>query len=133
MDLSSFEGLAQGFEEGVDVEILHPTTGAKTGLVVRVASYQSERVKRIQRRLANEALKEQKRNPRKVTKVEEAEEKAHDIIVAAVISWEGFELGGKPLECTPENVRKVVSNPDLWFIAEQIDKAADDQAAFIKA
>jgi hypothetical protein len=83
--------------------------------------------------MANAALRDQKRNPKKTATVEEIEEKTTDIIVAAVLSWEGFEKDGKPLECTPENVRMVVENPDLWFIAEQIDKAADDQLAFMKA
>lgn len=133
MDISSFSGLAKSFDDGVEVEILHPVTGKATGLCVRVASYQSERVKAAQRRMANAALRDQKRNPKKTATVEEIEEKTTDIIVAAVLSWEGFEKDGKPLECTPENVRMVVENPDLWFIAEQIDKAADDQLAFMKA
>ncbi|WP_290497620.1 hypothetical protein [Hyphomonas sp. UBA4494] len=133
MDISSFSGLAKSFDDGMEVEILHPVTGKPTGLSVRVASYQSERVKAAQRRMANAALRDQKRNPKKTATVEEIEEKTTDIIVAAVLSWEGFEKDGKPLECTPENVRMVVENPDLWFIAEQIDKAADDQLAFMKA
>ncbi|MFU0503657.1 hypothetical protein [Pseudaminobacter sp. NGMCC 1.201702] len=54
-------------------------------------------------------------------------------MVASVISWEGFERGGKELPCTPESVRAVLTNPDLWFIAEQIDKAAEDSQAFMTA
>ena len=133
MDLAKFDGLARSFDEGTVVEIRHPVTGEKTDLTVTVASYQSERVKKLQRKMANAAMREQRRNPKKAATVEEVEEKAHDLMVAAVIGWSGFERDGKPLECTPENVRAVLTNPDLYFIAEQIDKAAEDAQAFLTA
>lgn len=133
MDLAKFTGLAKTFDEGTTVDILDPRDGSKTGLRVTIASYQSERVKKLQRKMANAAMREQRRNPKKASTVEEVEEKAHDLMVAAVIAWEGFEQSGKPLECTPENVRAVLTNPDLWFIGEQIDKAADDSQAFLTA
>lgn len=137
MDLKQFDGLASAFDEGVEIDILFPVNhakaGQKTGLRVTVASYQSERVKKVQRRLANAAMRENKRNPKKVSTAEEVEEKAHEIVAAAVLAWDGFELGKEPLACTPENVLMVLDNPDLWFIGEQIDKAADDQTAFTKA
>lgn len=133
MDLAKFDGFAKSFDEGMVVDLLHPATGEKLGMSVTVASYQSERVKKLQRKMANVAMREQRRNPKKASTVEEVEEKAHDIMVAAVVSWEGFERDGKPLPCTPENVRALLSNPDLWFIAEQIDRAADDQQGFLTA
>ncbi|GAA5666908.1 MULTISPECIES: hypothetical protein [Brucella] len=133
MDLSVFDGAAKAFDEGFEVDIVHPTTGKKLGMKVRVASYQSQRVRDVQRRLANANIRDQKRNPKKVQTVEEIEDRAIDVMVAAVLSWEGFERGGKAIECTTENVRAVLTNPDLWFIAEQIDAAADNQLAFVKA
>lgn len=133
MDLSKFDGFAKSFDEGVVVDILHPATGEKLGMSVTVASYQSERVKKLQRKMANAAMREQRRNPKKAATVEEVEEKAHDLMVASVVAWDGFERDGKPLPCTPENVRAVVTNPDLFFVAEQIDKAADDAQGFLTA
>lgn len=133
MDLSVFDGAAKAFDEGFEVDIVHPTTGKKLDMKVRVASYQSQRVRDVQRRLANANIRDQKRNPKKVQTVEEIEDHAVDVMVAAVLSWEGFERGGKAIECTTENVRAVLTNPDLWFIAEQIDAAADNQLAFVKA
>ncbi|MET3648029.1 hypothetical protein [Phyllobacterium ifriqiyense] len=130
-ELSVFDGTAAKFEDGFDLDILHPATGEKTGLVIKVASYRSERVKRVQRRLANAAIREGKKNPKKVGTVEEIEEKTNEIVAASVISW-NLTQGGKPVECTPENVLKVVSNPDYFFISEQIDKAADEDANFVK-
>lgn len=130
-ELSVFDGTAAKFEDGFDLDILHPATGEKTGLVIKVASYRSERVKRVQRRLANAAIREGKKNPKKVGTVEEIEEKTNEIVAASVISW-NLTQGGKPVECTPESVLKVVSNPDYFFISEQIDKAADEDANFVK-
>lgn len=133
MDLNAFNGLADKFEEGVEIEILHPSTSQKTGLKVRVISYQSEKVHRIQRKQANASMREARRNPKKVATVEEVEEKAHDLVCAVVVAWSGFERDGKVLECNAENVRSILKNPDLWFIGEQIDKAADDLSNFMKA
>lgn len=130
MDLAKFNGMAKAFDEGVEIEIRHPATNEPLGLKVRVASYQSERVKKVQRKLANAAIRDQKRNPRKTATIEETEEKAFEIVAAAVLSWDGFERNEETLECTPENVLSVVEDPNLWFISEQIDKAADDQVAF---
>jgi len=133
MDLKQFEGLAKGFDDGIEVEILHPVTQKPLGMKVRVASYQSERVKAKVRQIENQRRQDAKRNPRKIVSVEKDEQTSHDVFVAAVISWEGFEVGGKPLECTPANVRMIADNPDLWFIVKQVDQAADDELAFIKA
>jgi hypothetical protein len=130
-ELSQFDGIAAKLEEGFDLDILHPSTGEKTGLLIKVASYRSERVKRVQRRLANAAIREGKKNPKKVGTVEEIEEKTNEIVAASVISW-NLTNGGKPVECTPESVLKVISNPDYFFISEQIDKAADEDAHFVK-
>lgn len=132
-DISKFAGTAAAFDEGVDVEIRHPITSEKLGLTVKVASYQSAKVRAVQRKMANTALREQSRNPKKVRTSEEIEERAKDVIAAAILDWSGFEKDGKPYPCTPEHVKAVVDDPDLWFIADQVDKAAEDQAAFIKA
>lgn len=133
MDLKSFKGLAKGFDEGVEIEIKHPSTHKGTGLFVTVASYQSETVKKTQRKLSNMALKDAKRNPRKAATAEEIEGKTNEVVASAFLSWRGFEDGGKELDCTMENILAVLENPDLWFIGEQVDRVADDQTAFIKA
>lgn len=133
MDLSKFTGISSAFEDGVEIEIRHPVTSKPLGLTVTVASYQSERVKAVQRRIANRSIKENKRNPKRSATVEELEEAQNDILASAVVSWSGFEMKGKPLECNRENVLSVLNNPDLWFIREQIDKAADDITSFMPA
>lgn len=41
-------------------------------------------------------------------------------LVASVVGWSGIEFDGKALDCTPENVRKVLTDPRTDWIAEQI-------------
>lgn len=121
-DLSSVETI-----DTVEIEILHPTTGKPTGIKVQVASYESDRVRDVSRRIANKAMQKQRR---KLT-AEQVEENTLDLASAAIVSWSGLEKDGKALECNTENAKAVLREYS-WF-AQQIDEAASDQAAFIKA
>lgn len=130
-DLDKFEQeTAFNFEDAFDLEIVHPVTGEKTGLVVQVVSYRSERVKRVQRRLGNAAIRENKRNPKKTGTFEEIEERTNDIVAASIVGW-NITKGGKPVPSTPEEIIKIISDPKYFFISEQVDKAADDDANFM--
>jgi hypothetical protein len=132
MDLSKYQGAAKKFEDGIWIDIKDPY-GNDTDMKVLVASYQSERVQKVRRQIGNKAIREQRRNPKKAGTVEELERATDDVVVACVVDWKGFEMNGEALPCTPENVRSVVVNPDLWFIVEQIDKSAEDQQSFLTA
>jgi hypothetical protein len=131
-DLDVFEKeVSFDFEETFDLDIIHPVTLQKTGLTVQVASYRSERVKRIQRRLGNQAIRENKKNPKKVGTVEEVEERTNEIVAAAIVSW-NMTRNKEPVPCTPESVIGIISDPKYFFIAEQVDKAADEDSNFMK-
>ncbi|TCV66277.1 hypothetical protein [Neorhizobium sp. S3-V5DH] len=127
-DLAQFETF--DFEQVSDLEIIHPVTGQPTGLVVGVRSYRSEAVKRVQRRLGNAAMLANKRNPRKAGTIEEVEEKTTEIVAASVAHW-NMTNGGQPVPATPESVMKILSDPRYFFIAEQIDARADEDARFM--
>lgn len=133
MDLSNLSGISKIFNEGVWVTINHPTDGAI--FEVKVASYLSDKVKAVKRRIQDGAAKEIKKNPRKVTTAQEWDEHAAVICAAAVLDWRDLE--GKPLnmdgqlfECNAENIKTILTNLDFYFIAEQIDKAASDETLF---
>lgn len=126
-DLSTLETGRKKQDEGVEVPIKLPD-GSNSGMVITVASYESERVKRIAREIGNKALIEQKRNPRKGDSVEAIEERTFAIAIASIVDWSGLEMDGKPLECTRDNIRMVLEK--FPFIAEQIDAAAGDRALF---
>ncbi|HEV7436863.1 MAG TPA: hypothetical protein VGO22_18670 [Pseudorhizobium sp.] len=131
-DLEKFEQeVSFDFEDTFTVEIIHPVSREKTGLEIEVASYRSERVKRIQRKLANAAIRENRKNPKKIGTVEEVEERTNEIVAASVISW-NMTRGGQAVPATPEEVMKIISDPRYFFIAEQVDAAADEDANFTK-
>ena len=127
-DIAQFESF--DFEQISELEIMHPVTGQPTGLVVGVRSYRSEAVKRVQRRLGNAAILANKKNPRKAGTVEEVEEKTNEIVAAAVAHW-NMTSNGQPVPASPEKVMEIVSQPKFFFIAEQIDARADDDARFM--
>ncbi|MEH3108895.1 MAG: hypothetical protein PGN22_02190 [Agrobacterium cavarae] len=131
-DIDQFEkDSAFNFEEAFELDILHPVSGEKTGLVVQVASYRSERVKRVQRKLGNAAIREGKKNPKKVGTVEEIEDRTNEIVAASIVGW-NMTRKGDEVPCTPDEIIKVISDPRYFFIAEQVDKAADEDANFTK-
>ncbi|SMF65920.1 hypothetical protein SAMN02982989_3420 [Xaviernesmea oryzae] len=127
-DLANFETF--DFEQISELEIMHPVTGQPTGLIVGVRSYRSEAVKRVQRRLGNAAILANKKNPRKAGTVEEVEEKTNEIVAAAVAHWNMMN-NGQPVPATPESVMAIISQPKFFFIAEQIDARADEDARFM--
>jgi hypothetical protein len=127
-DISTFETF--DFDQVSDLEIMHPVTGQPTGLVVGVRSYRSESVKAVQRRLGNAAILANKKNPKRAGTVEEVEEKTNEIVAAAVARW-NMKDGGKDVPATPESVMKIISQPRFFFIAEQIDARADEDARFM--
>jgi hypothetical protein len=131
-DATQLEGAATGFDDPVGVDVRHPVTGEKIGLTLGVVSYQSERVKKAARQLGNAVRRDMQRNPKRARTVEEDEEAALHLMASAVVRW-NLTVKGEPVECTPANVLEHFSKPGAWFIREQIDKAADDQALFIKA
>lgn len=130
-DLSSLDAAVAKQEDGIRVEIKHPATGEPLGMIFTVASYDSERVKAVARSLGNKVLVSQKRNPRRTDTVEAMEDRTFAIAVAAVVGWEGVDLDGKALPCTPDNVRMVLERYPA--IAEQVDAAASDRAAFFQS
>lgn len=110
------------------VEITVPGTGKKTGLVIEIRSPEADEIKAIQRKWQNKAL----RSGRNVIGAEDIERQAIDTLVAAVDSWQwgSATWGGEKPNCTPENVRKVISDPAGSFIRDQIDRAFGDEAGF---
>jgi hypothetical protein len=130
MDLSEFNGYASALDEGIDVDIVHPVTGKPLGITVRVAAYSSERVKAEARRLANEWRR--KARPGKITTVEAEEGRTKAIVAASILRWSGVEMNGETLACTPDNVRRVIDDPNLAWFVQQIDAAAGDDAVFFR-
>lgn len=108
------------------VDIRHPATQEPIGLTIRLLPMSDKAVKAVQRRNANELYRAR---GMKIT-AEKAEANRLDILVAAVEGWEwsgDASFNGEKLECTPENVRKVLK---VDWLREQVDEALGDDASF---
>ena len=129
-DLSAFDALTAAQEEGIELDILHPTTGKPIGLKLRVAGYESERAKKVTRALANKNVRGQR--VKRIT-AEEAEENARHLQASVIVGWDWYalKLDGQVPEFNLANVKAVLNR--FPFIAEQVDVLANDRAAFLEA
>ena len=120
MDLSAIKPVT------IDVRIQHPGTGVETGLVIKIASRQSEAVKTVTRRHLDKHIA---RRGKKMT-IDDLETQNTEILTAAVTGWEwngDASWGGKKLELTPENVAEILA---VEWIRRQIEEATADEADF---
>ena len=114
----------------VDLHIKHPGTGAATGLVLEVASRDSEPVRAALRKQLDRNL--QRRSNKKMT-AEDIEAQNLEVLSACVVGWrwEGTaSWGGKKLEFTPENVAAVLGTP---WVRKQVQEEADGEADFFQS
>ena len=118
------------FEQTSTLEIVDPISRQPNGLVIEVWSYRSEAVKRVQRKLGNAAILANKKNPKRAGTVEELEAKTNEIVAASVASW-NMTNDGQAVPATPESVMSILSQPRFFYIAEQIDERADEDARFM--
>lgn len=128
-DLSNLDAAA-GSNEGADVELLHPATLEKTGIVIRVMGKDGD----VYRKIIGNQNRKRIEAARKSRKLEIDADKLDADVVSLLadctISWSGVVLDGKPLECTPENAKMVYTR--FAWIREQIDIAVNDRANFMK-
>lgn len=112
----------------VPVSIKHPATLEPTGLVFHMRPMSHPEVKRVQRRITDENLRQRKL---KITAAQ-LDSNRYDLIIAAIDKWEwngdaNFE-GEKP-KLTADTARKVLKAD---WIRDQIDEALGDDAAFFQ-
>lgn len=129
VDLKELEGVsAKHLDDGVDVAIRHPVTGEEIGMTIRVASYDSERVRQARLRVSRPL--ERRLNGKKPT-IEDTEVLVKAILAGSVISWEGVERDGDKLACNAMNVAALFEQ--FPWIAKQIDEVAQDNQRFFKS
>jgi hypothetical protein len=114
MDLSSIKPTT------IDVDIKHPASGEKTGLVFKCISPQDPAAAVARRQLSDKA--------RKKGVVSEAD--SVDFMAALVVGWTwggDATWNGQKLDFTPANVKTVLDHP---WVRSQVDEALGDTAAF---
>lgn len=123
MDLS-------GIKAGIrTIDIKHPATGEKTGLSLDLVSLEDDRVKAINRKYQNKAM-------RGSVTLEDLEEQRLEVIAATIIGWkwEGeAKWGGEKPAYSAAKALEVIKSDGAAFIIRQIDKALGDEAGFFSA
>lgn len=111
-----------------EVELIHPASGP-TGITITVASKDSPQVREVGHAIRDKRLAiASRRGVSTAPKVEDIESESLSILVAAVLGWKGLEQDGNPFECTPENVKTLLT--DCPWIRRQVDEAMGDETRF---
>lgn len=116
--------------EGSVLTLTHPVTGADLPVKITLLGTDSPVFRKAQRAIVNRRLKQAKKPN---LTAEEIEAEGIEALVSCTVSWEGVEIDGKKLDCTPDNVRKVYTDIRLPFIREQVDTFIAERANFMKA
>lgn len=143
-------GTKKKSSEGIVVNIVNPATNVPVGIRITALGTDSPEVRSFNRKRQNERLARsaKSRNGRLKLTAEELEQDSLDQLVFATRFWEQQEtdehgqptekwvptinLDGQQLECTPENARKLYSDPDFLWIKEQVDEDMADRSAFLQ-
>lgn len=135
LDLSTLDTV-KASEDGVPLEVRHPTTGAilengSGGAVTLVlAGSDSDRAKRAERATINRRLKMAGRRTSTMT-AEELDSDALEILASCTLGWSGFSLDGQEPECNAQNAKRIyVEYP---WIREQAEAFRQDRSNFLKA
>lgn len=126
-------------EQGAAVEILHPTTNLPLGITFYVRGTDSAAFRDITRKQQNRRMEASKksRTARSLTS-EELDAESIEVLVACTAGWEEggrneIELSdGEFVCCTPDNVRRVYSDPGFSWLREQVDREVGDRSNFLK-
>jgi hypothetical protein len=111
------------------VELIHPDPEQNpTGITVTLSSRDSEAVKAVMAKAMDKRLAQLRKGGHKPLNQSELEQEAIGALVAAVEGWDGLTEDGKPLPCTPENVRALLT--DHAWVRRQLDEAMGNEALF---
>lgn len=136
MDLASLDTVSAA-ESGAVLELRHPTTaevlaGASgRAITIRLAGQDSERYRKADRQAANRRLNVAPGQRRVTLTAEGMESDATALMVACVIGWDGVQLDGQSLDCTPDNARLLFKR--LPWVLEQVRAFVEDRGNFLKA
>lgn len=113
------------------VDILHPLTGAPTGMQVEMAGVDSAAHRAVSRELRNRRLQQLQLGNRGALTAEETEADQMELLARCTVSWRGVRESGVEVACTPDNVRRVYRA--YPWLRHQVDEAMADRARFFEA
>ena len=120
-------------DDGAVLNIVHPETEEVIdGMTITLLGQDSKIYRKLQLGKQQAALNRMAKGKKALDlDAEKLSEDSIDDLVKLTTSWDGFELDGVKLDCTPENVRKVYT--DWAWIKEQVQEFVGNRANFFRA
>lgn len=113
-------------DEGVEMEITHPSTGEGIGMFILLCGSDSDRYRNAERKILNKRLS----NPSAKQSVERLEESSLKLLIGCTLGFRNLVLNGKSYEYNQDNIRKLYIN-HRW-IKEQVDAFIADRGNYLK-
>jgi len=128
MDLANLD-LKAGANAGAWIDIEHPVTRDPLGIRIKVLGRDSDAFAEIEEKRQREALEAAKQRKKPADPIAAAKELAEAVLVSCTVAWEGVELDGVELDCTPANVKAVYYR--FAWLRDQVDVAIGTRANFL--
>jgi len=127
--------------EGVEIELLHPTTGEGLGMYITIVGRYSEtyqaHIKKTANDQINKARKAGKTKPVDVDQIQLAQDRGTDLLIACTLGWRTestttLHFHGKDNQFSPDTCRDLYTSKTLPWIRTQVDLAIADDTNFMK-
>lgn len=116
----------RGGEQGCELQLKHPASGALLPCWVRVRGYDADS---YQKKLQEQQASRLERLPGHKPSVQEINEQSLELAATLVAGWRGVSLDGEPLEYTEAAAVKLLKR--FPWIREQVEVAAADRGNFL--
>lgn len=125
--------------KGAEIEL--EFEGERLGVFITILGQYSDVYVKHVRRTANKNIRRaqqtrQRGKQDEIVTIEKLDESSTELLVLCTVSWRTgekpfFKIGSEELQCTPENVEKVYTNPKLAWIRKQVDEGITDIGNFM--
>lgn len=128
-DLASFDSAIEAQEGGLEVEIRGPDGKqlGPNGWRIRIAGPDSKRFRDASAAITQERIDSE--NAIELT-AEDIQKNAVRILAKCTLGWTPIIMGGKEIECTEANARKIYEK--YSFVREQLERKAGNRRAFFR-
>lgn len=124
LDLASLDTAAL-CEQGAELELTHPATGAPLGVYLTLAGVDSKSWRK-----ATAALAEKRLGKRGKVSAEEVQTGGVEILARCTLGWRGVVVDGQEMPCTVNNARTLYGR--FPWIFEQADRFASDRGSYLR-
>lgn len=135
VDLNAIDTVAAS-NRGAEIQLKHPVTLEPMPAYITVLGKDSDAFKqtfrkKVNGRIAREAIAKKRGQNVEPPTIEDGEEDAIDLLVACTVGWRGLMRGDQAIEFSPEAARDLYRSTE--WIRTQVDTAIADLALFMKS